>query len=241
MKGLRFLYGFILIAVLMPIPYARADDVSGKFSGNIGFFTDYVYRGVSQTDDSPALQGNVDFSFDDNFKIGVWGSNVDFDVPGDGPLELDFYASYNHELFRPETVGELGIIYYVYPGAKSSLNYDYVEVYASLSQKFDPVTFLLSLNYSPDFSGSGDAWYPRLTGTAELPQDFSVEAWFGRQYIDDEAYYELPDYNDWAVGISYNPIEAVTIRAQYTNTDISRSICEDNCGAKGVLSVNYSF
>ncbi len=40
--------------------------------------TDYNFRGISQTDRKPAIQGGVELQIYDNlFYLGVWGSNVD--------------------------------------------------------------------------------------------------------------------------------------------------------------------
>ncbi len=45
----------------------------GKFVGSVGFFSNYVFRGISQTADQPAIQGNIDYVFDNGLKFGVWG------------------------------------------------------------------------------------------------------------------------------------------------------------------------
>ena len=50
----------------------------GSFSANVGIFSDYTYRGVSQTGQEPALQGGLDWAHDIGFYAGAWGSNVDF-------------------------------------------------------------------------------------------------------------------------------------------------------------------
>ena len=52
---------------------------SAEFSGNVALTTDYVWRGVSQTDEGPAVQGGFDYEHESGFSAGVWGSNVDFD------------------------------------------------------------------------------------------------------------------------------------------------------------------
>ena len=62
---------------------ALAGTVSAQeVSFNIGATTDYVWRGVSQSSEDPALSGGVDFSFG-QFYAGTWASTVDF---GDGAV-----------------------------------------------------------------------------------------------------------------------------------------------------------
>ena len=45
-------------------------------TGNVGLFSQYVFRGLSQTNEKPALQGGLDYSHASGFYAGVWGSNV---------------------------------------------------------------------------------------------------------------------------------------------------------------------
>ncbi len=66
-----------------------------SLSASAAFTTDYVFRGISQTDQNPAVQASLDASYG-IFYIGMWGSNVDF---GAGPagqdianVEIDYYA-----------------------------------------------------------------------------------------------------------------------------------------------------
>ena len=78
---------------------------------NIGVVSDYVFRGASQTDGGPALQGGVDLDMA-GFYVGGWGSNIDF---GDGSdAEIDLYGGY-----RTEVAGyalDLGAGSYFYVG-----------------------------------------------------------------------------------------------------------------------------
>src|SRR5262245_8792596 len=59
-------------------------DVPGKFSANVALTSEYVFRGISQTDDSPAIQGGFDWSLEKlgslplGLYAGIWGSNVNF-------------------------------------------------------------------------------------------------------------------------------------------------------------------
>ncbi|MGS0730349.1 TorF family putative porin, partial [Shewanella sp. 0m-11] len=59
---------------------------------NIGATSNYLWRGVTQTDDAVAVQGGIDYSHDSGFYAGTWASNVDF---GDETsYEVDFYAGF---------------------------------------------------------------------------------------------------------------------------------------------------
>lgn len=59
---------------------ARADDATPihSFSANVALTSNYMFRGVSQTDDGPAIQGGFDYEYTPlGLYAGVWASNVD--------------------------------------------------------------------------------------------------------------------------------------------------------------------
>ena len=96
---------------------ARAQDGSAptlsasKVSANIALASDYVFRGVSQTRERPAISAGVDLT-NNGFYAGAWASNVDFGDSTDA--EVDLYAGY-----RPEVAGyalDFGVIGYLYAG-----------------------------------------------------------------------------------------------------------------------------
>jgi|TARA_R110002050_G_scaffold124942_2_gene244312 uncharacterized protein (TIGR02001 family) len=66
--------------------------MAGELSTTVNATSDYTFNGVSQTDNSPALQASLDYAADDGWYVGAWASNVDFGGGDDTWLELDFYA-----------------------------------------------------------------------------------------------------------------------------------------------------
>lgn len=115
---------------------------------NVGLFSQYIFRGLTQTDSTPALQGGVDFSHSSGFYAGAWGSNVSWprDDIGDagsgstyyksgGSLELDVYGGYKTELGKTGLTLDVGALQYYYPGRKTSggAKLNTTEVYGALS------------------------------------------------------------------------------------------------------------
>ncbi|MCW5698387.1 MAG: TorF family putative porin [Rhodospirillales bacterium] len=157
-------------------PMLAMARVPGEFSANIGIFSDYHFRGTSQTGEDPAIQGGIDYSLntgiqDTSVYVGVWGSNVDFNDGDEAQVELDVYGGFAGTIEGVDW--QLGALGYLYPGASSSLNYDYVEVAASLGYTFyDLVTVGIGYNYSPTISAaSGDGHYLQGTvSTSPLPE-----------------------------------------------------------------------
>ena len=89
----------IAIGLMACSPLAVADGVADYFSANVALTSDYVWRGDSQTDSDPAIQGGIDFKHPVGIYAGAWGSNVDFpDANGDtANIEIDFYGGYVHD------------------------------------------------------------------------------------------------------------------------------------------------
>ena len=118
----RFTYKFALAAAVLLVsgqvmaqataPVAEPD---WTLSGNAGLFSDYRFRGISQTNKQPAIQGGVDFAMKNGLYLGNWNSNVDSAMYNGANIEMDFYGGYK------ATFGDFGLdvggIYYLYPGS----------------------------------------------------------------------------------------------------------------------------
>ncbi len=69
---------------------------AASYTGNVAVATDYVFRGVSQTQERPAIQGGFDAAFDSGIYAGIWASNVNFGT--DTSTEMDYYGGYLGQL-----------------------------------------------------------------------------------------------------------------------------------------------
>ena len=99
---------------------------SAEFESNVAMSSDYVWRGMTQSD-APAIQGGFDFAADNGFYAGIWGSNVNFNN-GAGS-ELDYYFGYATEV---GSVGvDVGYISYEYIDSTPDATFD--ETYLGLS------------------------------------------------------------------------------------------------------------
>ncbi|MEM0985929.1 MAG: TorF family putative porin [Pseudomonadota bacterium] len=171
----------------------------GEFSGNITLTTDYVFRGVTQTDGAPMVQGGFDWA-SDTFYVGTWASGVDF---GDGTsTEIDIYAG-----FTP-TVGifslDLGAIYYLYPDAPDNPDQNFIEFYAGGSTTLGDILDVgASVAFSPDFYlETGQALY--ISGSAGIPlgENFGLDGTVGfSEFLDSD---DCPgcDYADFSIGLT---------------------------------------
>jgi uncharacterized protein (TIGR02001 family) len=127
---------------------APAPDLTVAY--NVGVYSQYIIRGLTQTNHKPALQGGVDLTHSSGFYLGAWGSNISWLTDGQagtaetkyyksgGSLELDLYGGYRHTF---ESIGsglgiDIGALQYWYPGKLDSANYadaNTTELYGALS------------------------------------------------------------------------------------------------------------
>ena len=114
-------------------------------SANVSFASDYIWRGMTQTD-GPAMSGGFDYAAENGFYAGIWGSNVNFN-DGAGS-ELDYYFGYGFEVGG---VGvDLGYVAFDYPENNTGL--DFEEVVIGLSMGDFGLTFALGQDSAPDYT-----------------------------------------------------------------------------------------
>lgn len=219
---------------------AEGDDlIPGDFSGNIGFASEYSFRGISQSNEQPAVQGGFDWADESGLYAGVWASNVEF---GDATIETDLYAGYSDELFDTGISYDIGAIYYLYPGSDDRFNYNFYEVSLALGYDFEFASVSTSVNYSPDYFGkSGDGVY--VAGFVDVPLSFmpidtTLNMSVGHQSIDDRVAFGVDDYMDWSLGLTVN-VEGFDVGLKYidTNLDEPRE-CTDGCEGRVIATIS---
>lgn len=167
-----------------------------EVSGNVTLTSNYIFRGVTQTGDGPAIQGGFDFA-NEGFYAGVWGSSVDFS--DDTTMELDLYAGFT------ATAGgwdlDFGGIYYLYPDSPQNPSQDFVEVYGGASRDLGGVVFDVKLSYSPEFYLEvGNAFYLESGLATQIADNVSIDARIGASRFDDTP---ASDYEDYQIGATF--------------------------------------
>jgi uncharacterized protein (TIGR02001 family) len=204
---------------------ALAQEVA--ITGNVALTTDYTFRGVSQTDESPAVQGGLDLSAG-NFYAGTWASNINFGTGG-ANLELDVYGGYKTALGGVNL--DLGVIGYLYPGASDDgAELDYWEVYVrpsiALSENF---TLGGAVYYSPEFTGeSGDGWYYEVNGALAVSEALSLSGAVGFQSVDATGFFAgEEEYTTYNFGGTYSAM-GLGFDLRYVGTDVDNAPIYDD-------------
>lgn len=240
---------------------ASAEEFSYSF--NIGGFSDYRFRGFSQTDKGPAVQGGLDLGYGIGY-AGVWASNVDFGPDANGhdiaTAEVDFYAGIK-PVMGPVTF-DLGVIYYWYPkskdtccgGVPGATELDYVELKVGASGNLtNELSVGATFYWSPDYFGeSGDTYVIEGTAAYSLPKmgifEPSISGRIG--FLDNTAdvlFYGNPNdhnYVYWDAGLTLT-VDKLAFDFRYIDTDVSNvgGFCDTafaQCDATFVASVKVA-
>jgi uncharacterized protein (TIGR02001 family) len=111
---------------------APAPEVS-PITANVTVVNDYRYRGMTQSNFKPAIQGGFDYAHESGFYIGNWNSSISWisDTYGTGgmtptrnigtsaPLEMDIYAGFKKEFIGEGFASDVGLLQYYYPMANA--------------------------------------------------------------------------------------------------------------------------
>jgi uncharacterized protein (TIGR02001 family) len=224
----------LALASALAAPVATAAEQSPhSLSGNVGLYSQYIFRGLAQTDGDPALQGGFDYSHASGFYLGTWASNIswlrDFgSYSSGGSMEWDFYGGYKGSFGKSDLGFDIGLLQYYYPGntAAGVTKADTLELYGALSWKWLSAKYSHSLdNKTFGVSDSRGTWYLDLSASFPITDQLSIDAHWGKQKFkgtsggvsnDSQASYE-----DWKLGVSYALPKDFSIGAYYTDTSMT--------------------
>lgn len=201
-------------------------DPAWEFGGELAAASDYVWRGVSQTMEDPALQLDVYAAHASGFYVGGFASNVDFGDPDDGiDYELNGYIGWAGALGE-NTELDVFVSRVAYPGHNGpDYDIDYTEIEATL-------TFVeqyhVGVAYSPDiFNLGAKGWYYYAGAGFPLGQTGLTLGLQAGHYDLDAAAGD--SYSDWLVSLDRNfgPINA---RLQYTDTASYSELVAESVG-----------
>jgi len=222
--------------------FSTADSTSDSewsVSGNIALTSDYVFRGYTQTDGDPAIQGGFDVGHSSGLFAGVWGSNVESDpaapINYDGAnVELDVYLGWKGKITDSGLELTAKALRFMYPGTDYSSN-NSNEFSLNLGYDFTVATLRGSINYSDDYFGTGKAWYWDTAVMVPLgPVKLSLQA--GRS-----DYEYGGDYTDYSMGVS-GELAGFGLSLSYIGTDgVPEGCITRTCKERAVFTVSKEF
>ena len=208
--------------------------------------TDYRTRGISQTQNEPALQAGLTLAHSSGLYLGAWSSNVDYGGGLKTRQEVDYYGGWLWQATEDGSL-DLGYIKYAYP-KESQFNQS--EVYGIIGA----YGVKLAAYYSSDAPGidsQQSSLYSYVSYATELPFDSGLKLRYGNMDFKDPHLYsasgdEEESYREWEVKLTHN-LAGVLLGLSYIDTDLSQTQClsnwgfKDVCTATVVASVSKSF
>ena len=260
--------GALTAGLSAPIAFAQTAPAAATpptpdhtVTGNVGIYSEYLFRGIAQTAGKPALQGGFDYAHSSGLYLGTWASNIswlgDFGAYTKSSLEWDFYGGYKGS-FAEDFTYDVGVLYYYYPGTVNPglIKADTFEGYVGMGWKFLSAKF--SYNFKDYFGArpTGD----KTDGTWYL--DFSLAYPLGDSGATVSAHYGIVDvkndasgsakvgYEDWRLGLAYvvpdGVMKGYEVGAYYSGTNAEKSFYTDLNGYdtgkdRGVIYLKKSF
>ncbi|WP_213996355.1 TorF family putative porin [Arsukibacterium sp.] len=226
MKMTTTLSSLITAGLLIGLVSTSADSQAVELSGDITFTSDYAFRGISQTDEAPAIQGGLTLSDASGFYMSVWGSSVDFG--GQGTLEFDVMLGWSGAINEEWSV-DVGVMRYGYPNTEFAGS-NFYELYGSLSYQ----DFTFGLAYSDDYYANAGTYFYLYGGYSyALTDNLALDLHVGQNEYDDST----ASYLDWSIGLSTEVLGA-GLSLAYVDTDINDC---NLCDSRVIFSVSKSF
>jgi uncharacterized protein (TIGR02001 family) len=212
-----------------------------SWHGSLAATSDYVYRGISQTQGDGAVQADLHYQGETGGFAGAWASSVDDRYDALGRLELDLYAGWNWQLAADWTT-RLAYVRYLYPDATGDVDYEYGELSARLAWRDRAVG---SVAWSPDavhgspsgYGRRGNAFAYELVLRQPLGTRFGVTlggGWY-------EQYYGI-DYGSWNVGLDCQLGPFGLALARFATTDEARAtLGSEAAGARWAFTALWRF
>jgi len=226
----------VLAAGMMFSAAAQAEGEAFTTAGSLAITSDYLYRGVSQSSNTAAIQGAMSLNHSSGFYATVWGSSIEGGVSPNG-LELDPAIGYTGS--AGDVTYDVGVLRYGYPG--NSDRNPFTEVYGSVSMSGAK----LGLAYSDDFFGeTGESIYVYLSYGKEIA-GLNFSAYAGVNMFDE---IDVADgYVDYKVAVS-KAVSGITFEAAYVGSDLSDDDClafsaidDTLCEGRAVFTASKGF
>jgi uncharacterized protein (TIGR02001 family) len=227
-----------------PAAFAQATptvEVS-PITANVTLVNDYRFRGITQTNYQPAIQGGFDYAHESGLYIGNWNSTINWisNTTNNGikaPLEMNFYGGFKKELIAPGFASDFGVLQYYYPQTGGNyntmiMNPNTTEIYAAQNYTFGPVTGFGKVSYGltnifgiPNSSGS---YYLDLTSNYDTGfWGISLNGHIGYQYVAGQpntpsGWSSTPNnisYTDFKLGATKDFGGGLSLSASYVSTN----------------------
>jgi uncharacterized protein (TIGR02001 family) len=209
-----------ILAVLVTIHSVAAQAAEPakavELEFEIGAVSDYRFRGISLTDNGPALQGGVTATLKNGAYAYAWASQIDeygAGSNGEGAqVETDLVAGWSGAVGKFEV--DASVQAYLYPGGT---DVDYAEFPLSVSRQMGDWRWTAGAAYAPRQRGVGDEdnlyrWGAARWATPSIPFEVNVSAGY------ETGAFAPGGKWDWSLGVRHD-FGAFALGATYVDSD----------------------
>jgi len=214
----------IAATTLLSAGLLLAAPAFAEVSGSVAVVSDYLFRGITQTNEEPALQAGVTWNHESGFYAGGWGSSIswlsDADPAISSQVELDAFAGYAGSFGESDFGYDVGVNYYWYPGDYPAgfNDADTAEVYVGLTWKFLSAKYwyaVTDLFGIPDSDGSTNL---DLSASWDFAEGWSGTTAVGKQWV--KGVGGTGTYAFWKVGVDRSFDNGFGIGLSYNDNDL---------------------
>lgn len=248
-------------ALSLSLPFAaQAEEAPAPaytITSNIGVFSQYIFRGISYTQENPAVQGGFDFAHESGAYLGIWGTNVSDLALSNATGEIDVYGGF------AKTYGDwtfdVGFLQFIFPGGKydpSGESLNTLELNAAVTWKFiqlkysHAVTDYFGFNDKTFGLGRGDSdgsHYLEANANYEFLPTWQLNLHVGHQKVKN---YEEYNFTDWKVGVTKSFDGGWQAAVAYIDTNADKTLyticdngirCKDTGDSKWLAYIKRTF
>jgi uncharacterized protein (TIGR02001 family) len=251
--AVALLSGLACSSVFAEEAAAEAPEAS-PVTANVTVVNDYRYRGISQSNFKPAIQGGFDYAHESGFYIGNWNSSISWisdsygvngsnaaylksPQPVSAPIEMDFYAGFKKEFIGEGFASDIGFLQYYYPTtgipntSGQTANPNTSEIYAAQNFTFGPVTGFAKVSYAVSTlfgtNNSTGSYYPDLTMNYDTGMwGLALNGHIGYQYVAGSLS-STQIASNIAAGSFPSSVKTMTNNSLYTYTDWKLGVTKD--------------
>jgi uncharacterized protein (TIGR02001 family) len=202
---------------------AQATD-QATLTTKVSAYSEYEYRGISQTSEKPAAQLNIDWSHPSGFYAGAFVSNISWlkdtakanNFSTNAKAEIDLFAGFKTEIAKDVTM-DIGALRYQYPSSKAfAPSPNTTEVYVGASAGAFNMKYSQSVTTLFGFAGSKRSTFTEANWSGEIAKGLTANAHLARQTVRANGAFS---YNVFKLGLTWDMGQGWNLGGYFKGTD----------------------
>lgn len=168
----------------------KKDVPTFKMNGDVSLLSNYVVHGLTQTNKDPSLQAGFGFNFGPQFKLGLWGSNVNYESTEHFLLKLnaelrivisattDIKLGFNNNRYFKTTTRDGGTTYFLLTTYGYRVRYEGDSNWEGTETATTYYSFGKAIDLSPTWKWDNEAGYTMIADVDDITSYFDLRTSF---------------------------------------------------------------